>query len=138
MADVYKDKTTDEWFYPDGAYILSETDDKGIILYANKLFCKLAGYTQDELIGQAHNIVRHADMPRIAFQGLWNDVKDKGFWSGFVKNRRKDNAYYWVYATVIRKVSHDGRISYLSIRVKPSRAEVKEYSSLYAKLKREE
>ncbi|PHR54681.1 MAG: PAS sensor domain-containing protein [Arcobacter sp.] len=138
MHDIYKDADSDEWFFPDGAYILSETDDKGILIYANDLFCQLAGYKLEELIGEPHNIIRHPDMPRIAFKGLWNDIQSKGFWTGFVKNQRKDRTYYWVYATALRKVAHDGTVTYLSVRVKPSRADVKAYTKLYAELKENE
>ena len=138
MHDIYKDSTSDEWFYPEGSYILSETDENGVILYANDTFCELAGYKLDELIGQAHNIVRHPDMPRIAFKGLWDDVQSKGFWTGFVKNMRKDRAYYWVYATVLKKEAKDGSISYLSVRVKPKRSDVAKYSELYASIKASE
>jgi len=138
MHDIYKDANTDEWFFPDGAYILSETDEKGMIIYVNDLFCKLAGYSRDELLGQPHNLIRHRDMPRIAFKGLWDDIQSKGFWTGFVKNRRKDMAYYWVYATALRKVASDGTVTYLSVRVKPSRADVKACTKLYSELKESE
>ncbi|MCX6074557.1 MAG: PAS domain-containing protein [Campylobacterales bacterium] len=138
MANIYQDPTSGEWFYPSDSYILSETDSKGIILYVNELFCEIAGYTQEELIGQPHNIVRHPDMPRIAFKGLWEDVQTKGFWTGFVKNRRRESGYYWVYATVLRKVHLDGRTTYLSIRQKPSRSDVDRCIKLYVQLKGEE
>ena len=74
MSGIYKDKDSDEWFFPDDTYILSETDSKGFILYANEVFYEIAGYVPDELDGEPHNIIRHADMPRIAFKGLWDDV----------------------------------------------------------------
>ncbi len=135
MAEIIKDKNTNEWFYPDNSYILSETDERGIILYANDLFCEVAGYTREELIGEPHNIVRHPDMPRIAFKGLWDDIQTKGFWTGFVKNLRKDRGYYWVYATALKKVHPDGHITYLSIRVKPSRGDVDACEKLYAELR---
>lgn len=134
MSDIYKDPNSDEWFFDEKSYILSETDEHGIILYANELFCEMAGFQQEELIGQPHNIVRHPDMPRIAFQGLWDDLRSKGFWTGFVKNRRKDNGHYWVYATALRKVHPDGRITYLSVRVKPSRSDVERCEKLYSEL----
>ncbi|MFT5660892.1 MAG: PAS domain S-box-containing protein [Sulfurimonas sp.] len=134
MSRVHKSTETDEWFFSSDAYILSETDDKGIILYANDIFCELAGYTIDELIGQAHNIVRHPDMPRIAFKGLWSDVRTKGFWTGFVKNIRKDRGYYWVYATVLKKVDTKGNVTYLSIRRVPDRSDVEACTTLYAEL----
>lgn len=136
--DVYKDEQTQEWFYPDRAYILSETDQYGMILYANTLFTQVAGYTLDELIGQPHNIVRHPDMPRIAFQGLWDDVQSKGFWSGYVKNRSKDGRFYWVYAIVLRKLNQQGDVTFLSVRTKPTREEEKTYSALYADIRAKE
>ena len=138
MAEIYKDEVTNEWFFPDDAYILSETDEKGIIIYANDIFCDMAGYTREELIRQPHNIVRHSDMPRIAFKGLWDDIQTKGFWTGVVKNLRKDRSFYWVYATAMRRVRSDGTISYLSVRTKPSRADVNACITLYAQLKEEE
>jgi len=133
MSNVYKDDITDEWYYPSNGYILSETDDKGLILYANELFCEVAGYKIEELIGEPHNIVRHRDMPRIAFKGLWDDLQSKGFWSGYVKNLRKDGGYYWVYATVLKRVVN-GETRYLSIRVVPPRSEVEACTALYAEL----
>ena len=138
MSKIYKDKISDEWFFPQDSYILSETDSKGIILYANDLFCEMAGYTLEELIGQAHNIVRHRDMPRIAFAGLWNDIQTKGFWTGIVKNLRKDGGCYWVHATVLKRTLSDGTISYLSIRRVPSRATVESCTALYNDLKSKE
>lgn len=135
MSKVYKDEQSDEWFFSDDSYILSETDDKGIILYANELFCEIAGYTLEELIGEPHNIVRHPDMPRIAFQGLWDDIQSKGFWTGIVKNIRRDRGFYWVYATVLRRVHTNGDVTYLSVRRVPSRSDVVDAIELYARLK---
>lgn len=137
-ALAWKDEDSDEWFYSSKDYILSETDDKGIILYANETFCEVAGYTLDELIGQPHNIVRHPDMPRIAFKGLWEDIRSKGFWVGHVKNLRKDGGYYWVLATVIRKLDSNGNATFLSVRVKPNLENVKKYEKLYKELRRNE
>ena len=82
---VTMSENSDEMFFSADQYILSETDDKGLITYANNLFCEMAGYKLDELIGKPHNIVRHPDMPRIAFKGLWDDIQSKGFWTGIVK-----------------------------------------------------
>lgn len=138
MSVVYKDSITNEWYFPDNSYILSETDSKGVITYVNEIFCEAAGYTKDELIGIPHNIVRHPDMPRVAFKGLWDDIQSKGFWSGFVKNMRKDRGYYWVYSTVLRRVANNGDVTYLSIRTKPSRSDVESYDKLYAQIKSNE
>jgi len=135
---VTMSENSDEMFFSADQYILSETDDKGLITYANNLFCEMAGYKLDELIGKPHNIVRHPDMPRIAFKGLWDDIQSKGFWTGIVKNLRKDGGYYWVHATALRKIHNNGRVTYLSVRRVPSRVEVEACISLYAELKSSE
>lgn len=115
----------------DDAFIVSQTDLKGNIIYANNDFKRYAGYTDEELIGKAHNIVRHPDMPKAAFGDLWQTISRGETWEGFVKNRAKSGAYYWVYAIVGRIETIDGREGYLSCRIKPSRAEVEKYEKLY-------
>jgi aerotaxis receptor len=115
-------------------YLLSETDEKGIVQYASDSFLKIANMKREELIGQPHNIVRHPDMPRAAFKSLWTDAQSKGFWTGLVKNARKGGGYYWVLATVLRSIDKNGNIKYVSIRVKPSREDIKKAEELYATL----
>ena len=115
-------------------YLLSETDEKGIDEYASDSFLKIANMTIEDIMGQPHNIVRHPDMPRAAFKSLWDDVQSKGFWTGIVKNARKGGGHYWVYATVLRSVDKNGNTKYVSIRVKPSREDVKNAEALYATL----
>ena len=90
--------------------------------------------TRDGLGGQPHNVVRHPDMPRAAFKSLWDDVQSKGFWTGYVKNARKGGGHYWVFATVLRSVDKNGNTKYVSIRVKPSREDIKKAEELYATL----
>ena len=138
MSGIYKDESSDEWFYPHDSYILSETDSKGFILYANEVFYEIAGYIPKELDVQPHNIIRHPDMPRVAFKGLWDDIQSKGFWTGTVKNLRKDGGFYWVEATVLRKVHSNGEVTYLSIRRIPDRATVDSCIELYAELRASE
>ena len=138
IMGVVKSENSDEWFFSSDQYILSETDEKGMIIYANDIFCEIAGYKIEELIDEPHNIIRHPDMPKIAFKGLWDDIKLKGFWTGIVKNLRKDGDCYWVHATVLRRVHSDGRITYLSVRRVPDRAEVEACIPLYAELKSSE
>ena len=87
MSVTYIDPVSDEWYYPDNAYILSETDEKGVILYANKLFCEIVGYSEAELLGKVHNIVRHPDMPRAAFKGLWDDIQSQRILDGICKEQ---------------------------------------------------
>ncbi|PHQ65483.1 MAG: PAS sensor domain-containing protein [Sulfurimonas sp.] len=118
----------------DDLYLLSETDEKGIVEYASDSFLKIANLHRDELVGQPHSLVRHQDMPRAAFKSLWDDVQSKGFWTGYVKNARKGGGYYWVYATVLRSVDKNGKTKYVSIRVKPSREDIKKAEALYSTL----
>ncbi|MCF6339285.1 MAG: PAS domain-containing protein [Sulfurimonas sp.] len=118
----------------DDLYLLSETDEKGIVEYASDSFLKIANMNREDLIGQPHNVVRHPDMPRAAFKSLWDDVQSKGFWTGYVKNARKGGGHYWVYATVLRSVDKSGNTKYVSIRIKPSREDIKKALELYATL----
>ena len=98
--------------------IVSKTDKKGKITYANKAFCELSGYSQIELLGKNHNIVRHPDMPAAAFKDMWHTIKDlKQSWRGKVKNRKKHGAYYWVDALVKPILDVDGGIvEYIALR----------------------
>ena len=101
----------------DETSVVSKSDKKGIITYANKMFCELSGYNEDELIGRPHNIVRHPDMPKEAFKDLWQTIKSKKIWKGVVKNRRKDGGHYIVDATIIPILdSDDNVIEYVAVR----------------------
>ena len=116
------------------AFLVSETDEKGIIIFANDDFCKMAEYSVDELIGKPHNIVRHKDMPKVAFKDLWETVKRNEIWSGYVKNATKSRNYYWVYATVFPTITSDGKKGYLSCRRKATKEEIDEHFELYKNL----
>lgn len=114
--------------------IVSETDAKGIILYANTDFCKIAGYSKEELIGKPHNYVRHPDMPKAAFEDLWKTVQSGNIWNGIVKNKTKDGGYYWVNATAYPSKNSNGVLRYVSVRVKPTDKEISDAISLYKTL----
>lgn len=122
----------------DYAFLVSETNEKGNIIFANDDFCEIAGFTVDELIGKPHNIVRHKDMPKAAFKDLWDTVKRGEIWTGYVKNARKDGGYYWVFATVYPFESCDGLKGYLSCRRKASEEEISKATKLYEKLRKKE
>ncbi len=111
--------------------IISETNERGIITFANEDFVSMSGYGYDELIGQPHNILRHPDMPKAAFADLWKTVREDKIWNGFVCNRCKNGDYYWVYATVSPIKASDGSRHYLSIRRRPTREEAERYARLY-------
>ena len=117
--------------YPDGKLIVSTTTPDGILTHVNKSFVEMSGYTEQELIGSPHCILRHPDMPAAAFQDLWSTVKKGDKWQGFVKNLRKDGGYYWVKATVIPNIREGKLVSYSSIRRKPSKTKVDESIKLY-------
>ena len=123
-----------EMILDDFAFLVSETDEKGIINFANDDFCNLAEYTVDELIGKPHNIVRHKDMPKAAFKDLWETVKSDKVWSGFVKNATRSGNYYWVFATVFPTITSNGEKGYLSCRRKATRQEIDEHTKLYKEL----
>lgn len=114
--------------------IVSETDSKGKIIYANSDFCQIAGYSKKELIGQPHNIVRHEDMPKAAFKDLWHTIRSGETWNGIVKNKTKNGAYYWVNATAYPSKSLDGTLRYISVRVKPTDEEINNAIILYKTL----
>jgi aerotaxis receptor len=118
----------------DFAFLVSETDEKGIILFANDDFCNLAEYSVDELIGKPHNIVRHKDMPKVAFKDLWDTVKEDQVWSGYVKNATKSGNYYWVFATVFPTITSDGKKGFLSCRRKATIEEINEHITIYKEL----
>ncbi|MFZ2891461.1 PAS domain-containing protein [Sulfuricurvum sp.] len=116
----------------DTDFLVSQTDSKGKILFANEDFCKIAGYTLEELIGKPHSMVRHPDMPKAAFKDLWDTVQRGKVWKGYVKNATKEGGFYWVFATVYPNIEcSDNEGGYLSCRRKPSRDEIKAAENLY-------
>jgi aerotaxis receptor len=116
--------------------LISITDHRGIITFANQLFCKMAGYELEELLQKPHNIVRHPDMPKSAFQDLWDTLKSKQIWQGYVKNRRKDGGYYWVRATAFPCIDNQGEINgFISVRSNASAAAIRAAIPIYRKLK---
>ena len=118
----------------EGDILVSMTDVKGKIVYANDLFCKTAGFTREELLGKAHNIVRHPDMPKTIFKVLWDAVLDGKPVSAFVKNSVHGGGYYWVRAFVM-PVLKNGKISHIiSYRRRISNSQKKVLEELYRTL----
>jgi len=119
--------------------IISKTDLKGIITYVNTSFCKLAGYSKEELIGKPHNIIRHPDMPKAAFKDLWDTIERNEKWRGFVKNLRKDGRYYWVEAFIEPIFDENGnKIGYISARKPVSKEDKEKYEKIYKEMKKKE
>jgi aerotaxis receptor len=110
--------------------ITSETDARGMIVYANEDLCAICGYSKEEMIGRPHNMIRHPEMPREAFADLWRTIRAGRVWNGMVKNRTKDGRFYWVNATVY-PMEKNGETRYISVRRKPTDEEITEAITLY-------
>ncbi|WP_372738451.1 methyl-accepting chemotaxis protein [Neptunomonas sp.] len=116
--------------------LISTTDLRGNIIYANPAFCEVAGYSAEELIGQPHNMVRHPDMPPAAFTDLWTHLKNDKPWMGMVKNLCKNKEHYWVQAYVMPLFDQAGtKIGYQSVRTSPTDQQIARAEQVYAKIK---
>lgn len=113
-------------------FIVSKTDLTGRITYGNRIFIEFSGYTEKELIGAQHNIIRHPDMPRGVFKFLWDTIQAKEECFAYVKNMAKDGSYYWVFANVTANFGKDGAVTgYFSVRRKPRPEAVKVMAGVY-------
>jgi aerotaxis receptor len=119
----------------DDQYLISRTDTKGRIVYANPAFIEVSGFSRDELIGKAHNIVRHPDMPPEAYEDLWDTLQAGESWLGLVKNRRKDGGFYWVLANATPIFENGEVVAYSSVRVRPSDEQIEMAEALYARIR---
>ncbi|WP_431475834.1 methyl-accepting chemotaxis protein [Massilia eburnea] len=127
--------TSQEFILAEGKTIVSTTDLKGKITYANPYFIEVSGFMEDELIGAPQNILRHPDMPVEAFADLWSTIKAGMPWSGMVKNRCKNGDFYWVYANVTPVIEAGRPVGYMSVRTKPSREQVAQAEHLYREIR---
>lgn len=117
-----------------GVSIVSKTDLRGVITYANDAFVEISGYSRSELLGQPHNLLRHPDMPQQAFEHMWKTIKKGNPWKGIVKNRTKDGGFYWVKAVIVPVRKDDCTIGYMSVRQKATPEEIEEATQLYQSL----
>jgi len=116
-------------------FIVSKTDLKGVITYTNRVFMQIAGYSESELIGVQHNIVRHPDMPRGVFKFLWQTLQQEQEFFGYVKNMCKDGSYYWVFANVTPDYDDRGNLTgYYSVRRQPSQKAINTLAPIYAEM----
>jgi len=118
--------------------LASKTDLKGRITFVNQAFVDVSGFTREELIGKAHNLVRHPDMPPAAFADLWETIQAGRPWTGFVKNRAKNGDYYWVKADASPEYENGKITGYISIRTEPTSTEVASIEGLYKKVWKDE
>ncbi|NNJ91110.1 MAG: PAS domain-containing protein, partial [Gammaproteobacteria bacterium] len=126
--------TQNEIPYPEGKILVSRTNLKGAITYANRDFIEISGFTEQELIGQNHNMVRHPDMPSETFQDLWDSIKDGKTWVGLVKNRAKNGDFYWVKANITPIMRNGQVVEYMSVRTKAEPHEIQEAEKLYQQI----
>jgi len=113
-------------------FIVSKTDLKGNLTYCNQIFMEMAEYSEEELIGQPHNIIRHVDMPRTVFKYLWDEIREKREVFAYVINKTKNGNYYWVFANVTATLDVNGNIvSYYSVRRKPNPKAIEIIHPLY-------
>jgi PAS domain S-box-containing protein len=125
-------------FRPD-ELIVSKTDPRGVITYANDVFLRVSGYELGEVIGQPHNLIRHPDMPRAVFALLWSTLAEGRELFAYINNLSSDGAHYWVLAHVTPSYGPDGRIvGYHSNRRRPSPGAIRQITPLYGQLLAEE
>lgn len=130
--DATKNITKEETLMSENDFIVSKTDTKGFITYYNEIFIDMSGYTSEELKGANHNLIRHPDMPKIAFAVAWELVKSGQEFFGFVKNLRKDGGYYWVYTYITADYDENEKIiGYTSFRRKPSKSAIEQIEPVY-------
>ncbi len=123
--------TNNEVQLTDATLIVSKTDLKGRMTYINKDFLDISGFTEAELIGEPHNLVRHPDMPVEAFQDLWDTLKAGRPWTGYVKNRCKNGDYYWVLANAAPIVENGQVTGYISVRRMATREAIEAHEAAY-------
>jgi PAS domain S-box-containing protein len=119
----------------DDEFIVSKTDRKGRITYCNRVFMKIAGDSEKELLHAQHNILRHPDMPRGAFRLLWQTLEQGQEFFAYVKNLTSDGSYYWVFANVTPDYDSQGQLKgYFSVRRKPRDSAIKIIEPIYQEM----
>jgi aerotaxis receptor len=119
----------------DDELLVSQTDAGGRIVFVNQTFVGISGYSESELVGAPHNIVRHPHMPKEAFADLWRTIKSGQPWEGLVKNRSKNGNFYWVRANVTPVIEGEQITGFISIRTKPSRDQVRAAEAAYTAIR---
>ncbi len=127
--------TQREYVLDEEAVLISRSDLKGNVTYANAAFVEVSGYSRDELLGAPHNLIRHPDMPEAAYADFWKTIQSGGTWQGTVKNRRKNGDHYWVNATVAPLRDGDRIVGYTSLRRKASDKQISLAEGVYAEIR---
>jgi len=126
---------TEEEYLIGSDAIISQTDEKGIMTYANRAFCEASGYQADELNGNPHSIVRHASMPSAIFAKMWDVISGGQAWNGLIKNRRADGKFYWVDTEILPIKDEEDRITgYIAVQKEASKKDINETVETYNKM----
>jgi aerotaxis receptor len=126
--------TQRERTFPAEQRLISTTNARGVISYVNEAFTAISGFSREELVGAAHNLVRHPDVPPAVFSHMWTTLKKGRPWMGIVKNRCKNGDHYWVSAYVTPMYERNEIVGYESVRVKPTAEQVRRAEALYARI----
>ena len=125
----------EEYRIEDNAAMITQTDTKGVITYANRRFRQVSGYSLEELVGKPHSIVRHPDMPSGAFVKMWESIASGQSYNLTIKNRRKDGRYYWVELAILPIKDAQGNIeAYMSVARAAQRQDIAEVERLYTRM----
>ncbi|MDQ1325103.1 MAG: hypothetical protein QG564_227 [Campylobacterota bacterium] len=115
--EIHRNIPIDKGVPYEGGAMITETDPAGILTYVSRDFVKMAGYSKEELIGSPHSIVRHPDMPKGLFRGLWKTIQERRVWRGYIKNLRKDGKYFWSLMYIQPRFdSNDEIVGYIASR----------------------
>lgn len=135
MSAVRPTPTQQEKVLNDEDFIVSKTDLRGVITYGNRIFIDISGYSERELLGAPHNILRHPDMPRTVFKLLWDTIQGGQEINAYVKNLSKDGRFYWVFANVTPSYDDRGALAgYYSVRRKPNPRAIPVVAGLYGRM----
>ncbi|WP_454694473.1 PAS domain-containing protein [Achromobacter aegrifaciens] len=124
-----------EYTLHDEQCLITRTDARGRIIYANPAFLEVSGYTQADLIGKGHDTMRHPDMPLAAYDDLWRTIQRGKSWTGVIKNRRKHGGHYWSLASITPVMERGVTVCYACVRVKPTRAQIETAENAYGRLR---
>jgi PAS domain S-box-containing protein len=131
---IFKHMPVDEEMFVKDAVMISETDTKGIIIYTNRHFREISGFSKEELIGSPHSINRHPDMPKGVFKAMWKIISTKKVWRGYVKNMRKDGKFYWTLVYIQAKLDENAEIiGFIASRKIAYPDSIKEVEEIYVK-----
>lgn len=137
--DSTKQITTEEKFMREEDFIVSKTDSKGRITYCNRTFIEFSGYSESELLGASHNIIRHPDMPKGVYKLMWKTLQQGHEFFGYVKNSCKDGGFYWTFANATPSLDAKGKLlGYFSVRRKPGSGAIETLEPIYQAMLDEE